>query len=908
MSGSMSSATFSACAVAHKQASSRASRNSVRALKRTETRVASKASIITEAVAQFETITQLQEVCGQQQGSSGSSSGSSSMGYYTLFLLERWTLDECSSMIDRLQRVLEEKEEGVRAAQQQLAAAQAEHDEVWTALAQAQVKWMMTEVERVKRDAEWVKEQQHRQQRMKDAHDLDLTLEQCIRDKDREAFEATMNFVLTLPDDKQAIAAAKRAMEEKRQELKDLRQQREDLVREIQELRKWKEEERKKKEEWQKGRKRREEERKQRQHKGWVRSLTTLLQAAGEPLPHTTSAEHLWTVVSQVVDDALATAWEAGLVPAAAGPPRLATITLSALQAIKKRVAEKKSSSRAAIRDEFFFMTPPSSITKPEKNPYLVYWPDNAQFFTDIWREPLAKQFELKADDITPQAVIAKIHEIPVLEVSSSRGPRPRGRQVTLGLRQGLPSPKLLTTGWANEAEMRPDIAQHLNGMALRLGAWVTFNSAVPIMKFKSGTRPKTDIVMVDGRTNTKAAVFELTLGEDADSLGQLAAYAHHAIVANVHRIAGEHVPLEKLPLLAGLAMFGLRVSPVQTTVVEFMVANAGGVVKMVANNIISIPTRNIGQVAMAISCFADFLHAKYDHAIKQNTEHGSDFALNVMKPHVLHFNPDSGKEAPKVLSSVANKGSGYVCKFIKTGHRAGDLRAEEIENMWKYVNGQRACRRIPTTNSTATNSNIRSSGNGTQMIAVPHLGSTRAHIHEQHVVQLCNSLFSLSAAGLVHADIHTGNVAVIGDEAALIDFELTCFDADVMKAAGYEPTGVALVTDLPERSARIRAAGDELVTCRIEDDWIAMFYVCSLRSALYERAPQRAHRATKDAMLAALKHLEQQQQQQQQGEKEGKKEEEEKVVLLGMSPPPPPLCEVLGRIKEVIEEIPLYD
>ncbi|EGD79645.1 serine/threonine protein kinase [Salpingoeca rosetta] len=866
MSGSMSSATFNA----------QASRNSV-------------ASIITEAAARFATITQLQEVCAQQQGSSGSSSRLDDM----LYLLERWTLDECSSMIDRLQHVLEEKEEGVRAAQQQLAAAQAEHDKVWAALAREQMERMMAEVERVKRDAERqrMRDRHDRQQRIQEARNVNA---QRIGDKRNELTHAQAEAGLASPTDQQAFAAAERNVTQLEEQLATLLVQRDNLRRAMEKIIKENEEERM-----------RDEEEK----------------AAGEPLPHTTSAEHLWTVVSQVVDDALATAWEAGLVPAAAGPPRLATITLSALQDIEKRVAEKKISSLAAIRDEFFFMTPPSSITKPEKNPYLVYWPDNAQFFTDIWREPLAKQFELKADDITPQAVIAKIHEIEQLLVSSADPHCPREDRVTLDLPQGLPSPKLLTTGWANEAEMRTDIAQHLNAMALRLGAWVTFNSEVPIMTFKPGTRPTTDIVMVDGRTNTKVAVFELTLGEDADSLGQLAAYAHHAIVANVHRIAGEHVPLEKLPLLAGLAMFGLRVNPVQTTVVEFMVANAGGVVKVVAHNIMSMPTKNIGQAALAISCFADFLHAKYAHAIKQNTEHGSDFALNVMKPHVLHFNPDSGKaEAPKVLSSVANKGSGYVCKFIKTGHRAGDLCAEEIENMWKYVNGQRACSRIPTTNSKSSTTNttssttnttssniISSSGNDTQMIAVPHLGSTRAHIHEQHVVQLCNSLFLLSAAGLVHHDIRCANVVVSGDKASLIDFELAGCDADVMEAAELEPAEVALRRDLPERSARIRAAGDERVKRHIEDDWIAMFYVCVLRSALYKRAPQMAHRATKDAMLAALEQLEQQQQQQQGKGKQGEKEEGH-VVLVGMNPTLPQSCDLLGCIKKVIKDIPLYD
>ncbi|EGD79649.1 serine/threonine protein kinase [Salpingoeca rosetta] len=864
-----------------------------RDLKRTETRVASKASIITEAAARFATITQLQEECAQQQGSSGNSS--SSRMDDMLYLLERWTLDECSSMIDRLQHVLEEKEEGVRAAQQQLAAAQAEHDKVWAALAREQMERMMAEVERVKRDAE--------RQRIQEASNVNA---QRIGDKRNELTQAQAEAGVALPTDQQAITAAERKVTQLEEQLATLLVQQK-RMREEEERRRDEEEWRKK---WQ-----------QQQHKVWVRALTTLLQVAGEPLPHTTSAEHLWTVVSQVVDDALATAWEAGLVPAA-GPPRLATITLSALQDIEKRVAEKKISSPAEIRDEFFFTTPPSSITKPEKNPYLVYWPDNAQFFTDIWREPLAKQFELKADDITPQAVIAKIHEIPVLEVSSSRGPRPRGRQVTLGLRQGLPLPKALPTGWSNEAEMCTDIAEHLRATAAHLDPGVAFPSEVPIMTFKPGTRPKTDIVMVDGRTNTKVAVFELTLGEDADSLGQLAAYAHHAIVANVHRIAGEHVPLEELPLLAGLAMFGLRVSPVQTTVVEFMVANAGGVVKLVAHNIISIPMTNIGQAAMAISCFADFLHAKYAHAIKQNIEHGSDFALNVMKPHVLHFNPDSGKaEAPKVLSSVANKGSGYVCKFIKTGHRAGDLRAEEIENMWKYVNGQRACSRIPATNSKSSTTNTTSSssgsgsGNGTQMIAVPHLGSTRAHIHEQHVAQLCNSLFLLSAAGLVHHDIRCANVVVSGDKASLIDFELAGCDADVMEAAKLKPAEVALRTDLPERSAHIRAAGDERVKRHIEDDWIALLYVCTLRSALYKSAPQRAHRATKDAMLAALKQLEQQQQQQQQGQQQqwkGEQEKEEKqqghLVLVGMSSQLPQSCDLLGRIKNIIKEIPLYD
>ncbi|EGD79650.1 serine/threonine protein kinase [Salpingoeca rosetta] len=796
-----------------------------------------------------------------------------------------------------MQCVLRELEDDLQAAQQQLAALKAGHDEIRAMHAQAQVERMKAEMERVKRDAEQVKE------------DEDL-FKKRINDKKGEIGNARherLRAELTGPGNEEAVAAAEMKVKEKERELALLEEKKKIWRKQMEEERKKGEEERKK---WQ-----------QQQHKVWVRALTTLLQAAGEPLPHTTSAEHRWTVVSQVVDDALATAWEAGLVPAAAGPPRLATITLSALQDIEKRVAEKKISSPAEIRDEFFFMTPPSSITKPEKNPYLVYWPDNAQFFTDIWREPLAKQFELKADDITPQAVIAKIHEIEQLLVSSADPHRPREDRVTLDLPQvsvlaAVSSQELLTTGWANEAEMRTDIAQHLNAMALRLGAWVMFPSEVPIMTFKPGTRPKIDIVMVDLHTNTIGAVFELKLGEDADSLGQLAAYAHHAIVANVHRIAGEHVPLEKLPLLAGLAMFGLRVSPVQTTVVEFMVANAGGVVKVVAHNILSMPTTNIGHAALAISCFAGFLHAKYAHAIKQNTKHGSDFALNVMKPHVLHFNPNSGKaEAPKVLSSVANKGSGYVCKFIKTGHRAGDLRAEEIENMWKYVNGQRACSRIPATNSkssttnTATSSILSSSGNGTQMIAVPHLGSTRAHIHEQHVAQLCNSLFLLSAAGLVHHDIRCANVVVSGDKASLIDFELAGCDADVMKAAKLKPAEVALRTDLPERSAHIRAAGDERVERHIEDDWIAMFYVCVLRSALYKRAPQMAHRATKKAMLAALKQLEHHHKQQQGEGKQGEKEKQQgHVVLVGMNPKLPQSCDLLGRIKNIIEDIPLYD
>ncbi|EGD79643.1 serine/threonine protein kinase [Salpingoeca rosetta] len=845
------------------------------------------------------------QVCAQQQG--GGSSSSSSRVDDMLHLLERWTLDEDSAKYAKVLRVQRELEDDLQAAQQQLAALKAGHDEIRAMHAQAQVERMKAEVERVKAEVERVK---RHVQRVKEMEDL---FKKRINDKKgeiRNARHERWRTELTGPGNGEAVAAAETKVKEKERELAVLEEQKKIWRKQMEEERKNGEEERKK---WQQ---------QQQQHKVWVRALTTLLQAAGEPLPHTTSAEHLWTVVSQVVDDALATAWEAGLVPAA-GPPRLATITLSALQAIEKRVAEKKISSPAAIRDAHntfacivvafvtatatviiaafvtvsqllslafalnsFFTTPPSSITKPEKNPYLVYWPDNAQFFTDIWREPLAKQFELKADDITPQAVIAKIHEIPVLEVSSSRGPRPRGRQVTLGLRQGLPLPKALPTGWSNEAEMCTDIAEHLRATAAHLDPGVTFPSEVPIMTFKPGTRPKTDIVMVDRHTNTIAAVFELKLGEDADSLGQLAAYAHHAIVANVLCIAGEHVPLEELPLLAGLAMFGLRVSPVQTTVVEFMVANAGGVVKVVAHNIISMPTKNIGQAALAISCFADFLHAKYAHAIKQNTKHGSDFALNVMKPHVLHFNPDSGKaEAPKVLSSVANKGSGYVCKFIKTGHRAGDLCAEEIENMWKYVNGQRACSRIPATNSTATTNSkssttnttssniISSSGNDTQMIAVPHLGSTRAHIHEQHVVQLCNSLFLLSAAGLVHHDIRCANVVVSGDKASLIDFELAGCDADVMEAAELEPAEVALRTDLPER------------------------------------APQMAHRATKDAMLAALEQLEQQQQQQQGKGKQGEKEKQQgHVVLVGMNPTLPQSCDLLGRIKKVIKDIPLYD
>ncbi|EGD79646.1 kinase subdomain-containing protein [Salpingoeca rosetta] len=784
------------------RSSQQASRNSVRDLKRTETRVASKASIITEAATQFATITQLQ-VCAQQQGGSSSSS-SSSREDDVLHLLERWALNEDSSEYVKMQCVLRELEDDLQAAQQQLAALKAGHDEIRAVHAQAQVERMKAEVERVKRDAEQVKE------------DEDL-FKKRINDKKGEIGNARherLRAELTGPGNEEAVAAAETKVKEKERELAVLEEQKKIWRKQMEEERKNGEEERKK---WQQ---------QQQQHKVWVRALTTLLQAAGEPLPHTTSAEHLWTVVSQVVDDALATAWEAGLVPAA-GPPRLATITLSALQAIEKRVAEKKISSPAAIRDEFFFTTPPSSITKPEKNPYLVYWPDNAQFFTDIWREPLAKQFELKADDITPQAVIAKIHEIPVLEVSSSRGPRPRGRQVTLGLRQGLPLPKALPTGWSNEAEMCTDIAEHLRATAAHLDPGVTFPSEVPIMTFKPGTRPKTDIVMVDRHTNTIAAVFELTLGEDADSLGQLAAYAHHAIVANVHRIAGEH-----------------RQSVVCT--------------------IAPVPVLVCGVIHMMLVVLIAVLSA----------------------------------ETPKVLSSVANKGSGYVCKFIKTGHRAGDLRAEEIENMWKYVNGQRACSRIPATNSTATTNSkssttntatsniIISSGNGTQMIAVPHLGSTRTHIHEQHVAQLCNSLFLLSAAGLVHHDIRCANVVVSGDKASLIDFELSGCDADVMKAAKLKPAEVALRTDLPERSAHIRAAGDERVKRHIEDDWIAMFYVCVLRSALYKRAPQMAHRATKDAMLAALEQLEQQQQQQQGKGKQGEKEKQQgHVVLVGMNP-----------------------
>ncbi|EGD79166.1 serine/threonine protein kinase [Salpingoeca rosetta] len=819
-----------------------ASRRSVRDLKRTETRVASKASIITEAVTQFATITQLQ-VCAQQQGSSSSSSGSSSRMDDMLYLLERWTLDEDSAKYAKVLRVQRELEDDLQAAQQQLAALKAGHDEIRAVHTQAQVERMKAEVERVKGHVQRVKMEDLFKKRINDKKGE-------IRNARHERWRAE----LTGPGNEEAVAAA------------ETKRGRPALCRRC----------------WPAPT----------GHDHFICSPSYQEARCGEEDQLTRRdqrrAQHVclyrrchchchchcnYSCLCHCV-----------------------TVTV------------------VGICIEFFFTTPPSSITKPEKNPYLVYWPDNAQFFTDIWREPLAKQFELKADDITPQAVIAKIHEIEQLLVSSADPHRPREDRVTLDLPQGLPSPKLLTTGWANEAEMRPDIAQHLNGMALRLGAWVTFNSAIPIMTFKPGTRPKIDIVMVDGRTNTKAAVFELTLGEDADSLGQLAAYAHHAIVANVLCIAGEHVPLEKLPLLAGLAMFGLRVSPVQTTVVEFMVANAGGVVKVVANNIISIPTKNIGQAAMAISCYSKYLHAKYAHAIKQNTEHGSDFALNVMKPHVLHFNPDSGKaEAPKVLSSVANKGSGYVCKFIKTGHRAGDLRAEEIENMWKYVNGQGACSRIPATNSKSSTTNttssniISSSGNGTQMIAVPHLGSTRAHIHEKHVVQLCNSLFLLSAAGLVHHDIRCANVVVSGDKASLIDFELAGCDADVMKAAKCEPAEVALRTDLPERSARIRAAGDERVKRHIEDDWIAMFYVCTLRSALYKRAPQMAHRATKEAMLAALKQLDHRQQQQGEG-KQGEKEEEGHVVLVGMNPKLPQSCDLLGRIKNIIEEIPLYD
>ena len=146
-------------------------------------------------------------------------------------------------------------------------------------------------------------------------------------------------------------------------------------------------------------------------------------------------------------------------------------------------------------------------------------------------------------------------------------------------------------------------------------------------------------------------AVFEVKSRSNNDATGQLSMYAFHTIIDNIDNIFAstninpkERPTLENLPDLAGLAIFGFAVHGMTTNVIAYHLAEQGGLMCLLADDLCTIKTANIAQAALGISCYNDFLRRKYFlameawHKRKTSRTLTPKIALQILKPHVLRI------------------------------------------------------------------------------------------------------------------------------------------------------------------------------------------------------------------------------------------------------------------------------